>query len=284
VRFGRNPRPLDTPLPSGSSCLERVACGLLSLRRLPTPIAHVSLDAAGFDPTRFALLARVREIDDGVRVLLPNDSVTIPLNGNSNAKYTVVPVTPIAQAGELQLVSRQGEATAARHWLLMSASSHHIDGFGQVILVCLGVASLLLLVHRLIDRLTQSQSIPRLSNERALALGLNAVLTLLLARLIIGARVTYFPPFSAAGVNTAVGLWVAVAVVTSGLLSWSRWAPLVLGFFHTLAEQRSLKPGTMLTVVRATVTQAAPPAEQRAIGANLAMLLFPIVLLSMVSI
>src|SRR6185312_11760693 len=66
------------------------------------------------------------------------------------------------------------------------------------------------------------------SDERWLSLGVTAILALLLTRVVIGARVAFFAPFLKRSIETAIGMWVAIAIVTVGLLSWSAWVPPLL--------------------------------------------------------
>jgi hypothetical protein len=94
--FIRNPRALDTPLPTGVSCRQGVACGAISLRRLPPPVAHVALDFAGFDPTRFGMLGKVRQDGDGFTVVLPRQAYRVERGG---ARPVAIPVTPLASLG-----------------------------------------------------------------------------------------------------------------------------------------------------------------------------------------
>lgn len=61
--------------------------------------------------------------------------------------------------------------------------------------------------------------------ERAIALGLTALLGLVMTRAIIGARVAFFDPFLSRGIETAVGLCAAILVVVVGLLTWPAWLP-----------------------------------------------------------
>ena len=239
VRFVRNPRPLDSPLPSGDSCTQGVACGLLSLRRLPTPVSHIALDGAGLDPSRFALIARLVDSPGGVRVVLPQGSVTVPLGGSSDAGPTAVPVTDLTRIGEPD--PGPTEPRARGPWLLLSASSNYVDDAGVLLLVCLGVTALLFLTAQLVGASADAGASAATPRERFLALGLNAILALLLTRLIIGARLTFFEPFLSAGLDTAIGLWVAVSVVTLGLLSWSAWAPRLLKWGRALDLQGRLR-------------------------------------------
>ena len=93
--FIRNPRALDTPLPTGVSCRAGVACGAISLRRLPPPVAHVALDFAGFDPTRFGMLGKVQQDDDGFTVVLPRQAYRVERGAS---RPVAIPVTSLSEA------------------------------------------------------------------------------------------------------------------------------------------------------------------------------------------
>src|SRR5205807_1955603 len=72
-------------------------------------------------------------------------------------------------------------------------------------------------------------------------------------RVIIGARVAFFAPFLQRSIETAVGMWVAIAIVAVGLLSWSAWLPLLLcGARNVLAGQIALRT-VAWTLVRVPV-------------------------------
>jgi hypothetical protein len=271
VRFVRNPRPLDSPLPSGDSCTPGVACGLLSLRRLPMPVAHIALDAAGLDPSRFALLARLEDSGDGVKVVLPRDSVMMPLRGEEAEQPVAIPVVDLRTLGSPP--RRVGDPLPASQWVLMSASSNYVDDAGVLALVCLGVTGLLLLLAQLVGASAGRQALVESPREGFLALGLNAVLALLLARLIIGARVTFFSPYLPAGLDTAIGMWVAIAVVTLGLISWSVWAPPSLKLARALVLQRSVRWSTLSVAARAAFGTQPRPEGPRRIGRALLLVL-----------
>lgn len=233
--FVRNPRALDTPLPTGVSCRDGVACGAISLRRLPPPVAHVSLDFAGFDPTRFGLLGRVQQDDDGFTVVLPRHAYRVERGAS---RPIAIPVTALS---ELAATTRAGSGTS-RYWVLLSASGTFGDDMPTIALIGLGLALLLAAIFSVVKA-----SMPRVStvdeaDERWLSLGVTAILALLLTRVIIGARVAFFAPFLQRSIETAVGMWVAIAIVVVGLLSWSAWAPLLLtGARNVLSGQIALR-------------------------------------------
>jgi hypothetical protein len=113
--FIRNPRALDTPLPTGVSCRAGVACGAISLRRLPPPVAHVALDFAGFDPARFGMLGKVQQDDDGFTVVLPRQAYRVERGA---ARPVAIPVTSLSEAPQNVSETR----ALNRFWVLLSAS------------------------------------------------------------------------------------------------------------------------------------------------------------------
>src|SRR5207247_4702728 len=52
----------------------------------------------------------------------------------------------------------------------------------------------------------------------------------------------FFAPFLQRSIQTAVGMWVAIAIVVVGLLSWSAWMPpLLTGARNALAGQTAFR-------------------------------------------
>jgi hypothetical protein len=236
--FIRNPRPLDTPLPAGMSCRDGAACGAISLRRLPPPVAHIALDFAGFDPNRFGMLGRVEEEGDGVNVVLARQTYHLE---RGSRRPVAIPVTPLQPA-----VSLASNAVMARHanryWVLLDASGTFGDDSWTILLIGLGLALLLWAIYSGVRASSPSGAALEPRDERWLTLGATAVIALLLARLIIGARVKFFSPYLERALDTAVGLWVAIAIVVVGLLSWSAWLPPLLANARALlGGQRSLR-------------------------------------------
>ena len=232
--FTRNPRPPDSPLPAGVNCPPNAACGALSLRRLPAPIAHVSLDEVGFDATRFGLLGMLASDADGVVLSLPRQSIRIP---KGSQRPTAVPV--------VRLDSTQRDASAApgqpRSWVLLSASGALGDESVKLWLIGGGLSLLLIAVSVGVAKTRITPRIDSPRDEHVIGVGITAILGLLVARLIIGARVAFFPPFLSRGIETAVGMWVAVALVTLALLSWAEWMPaLLVRARHALNGRASL--------------------------------------------
>lgn len=216
ILFDRNPRRLDTPLPVGLSCPESTACGAISLRRLPPPVAHVALDHAGFDPARVGLLGMLRISDDGYDVVLPRGAYRIE---RGRERPVAVPVT--------SLPDDDAPESAARFVLL--GATGQSDTMAQVIGIGIGLMLLLGAIHFVVRALTiRGFARPSRTEERAIAAGLAALLGLVLTRVTVGARVAFFDPFLERGIETAVGLCAAMAVVVVGLLTWKTWLPSLL--------------------------------------------------------
>jgi len=228
VRFVTTPRVLDIALPAAGECDEGVACGALSLRPLPPPIGHISLASAGLDTARFAFLAKLRTAGSGLAVALGQEEVVVP----RGTGLTAVPVDSIErEEGQ----ARRPTARPSR-WLLLSAANNSLNGVWQLVLVAVGLVVLLLTVHELVLTVGVSTIRGGAVTESALALGLSALLALLTTRVVVGARVTFFPPENPAGLDTAIGMFVAIAIATLGLLLWDRWVPHLLGGTHALVS------------------------------------------------
>lgn len=246
--FVRGPRPLDTPLPTGVTCRDGVACGAISLRRLPPPIAQVALDFAGFDPNKFGMLGRLTQDASGYSVVLPRHIYHV----ERGAKRPVaIPVETLPN-----VASSKPNA----FWVLVSASGNFGDDTIAIVLIGLGLALLLFAAYEgIASSASGTPGIDRF-DERWLTLGVVAILAMLLTRVVVGARVAFFAPFLERSIQTAVGLWVATGIVAVGLLSWSAWVPpLLAGASQTLAGKTSLAnlargvgrlPGKLIAAIR----------------------------------
>lgn len=232
--FVRNPRPLDTPLPTGVSCRDGVACGAISLRRLPPPVAQVTLDFAGFDPEKFGMLGRVEQDNRGYAVVLPRHVYRVE---RGVRRPVAIPVRSFAS-----LAATSANDNRTPFWILLSASGTFGDDMLTVLLIGLGLFFLLAAVYEGIAASTPSASAVDHFDERWLSLGVVAILALLLTRVIVGARVAFFAPFLQRSIQTAVGMWVAIGIVAVGLLSWSAWLPPMLtAARNALGGQSSLR-------------------------------------------
>ena len=233
--FVRNPRALDTPLPTGVSCRAGVACGAISLRRLPPPVAQVALDFAGFDPNRFGMLGKVKQDDDGFTVVLPRAVYRVERGA---PRPVAIPVTSLSEMTSTVRDAR----TPNRFWLLLSASGTFGDDMPTIFFIGIGLALVLAAIYTGIQASMPGASPLTRDDERWLSLGITAILALLLTRVIIGARVAFFAPFLRRSIETAVGMWVAIAIVAVGLLSWSAWMPPLLTVArNALAGQIALR-------------------------------------------
>ena len=242
--FIRNPRALDTPLPTGVSCRVGVACGAISLRRLPPPVAHVALDFAGFDPARYGMLGKVQQDGDGFTVVLPRQAYRVERGA---ARPVAIPVTSLSAGPHLASETRSPN----KFWVLLSASGTFGDDMPTIVFIGVGLALLLAAIYTGVQASMPGASPVSRDDERWLSLGIAAILSLLLTRVIIGARVAFFAPFLRRSIETAVGMWVAIAIVAVGLLSWSAWVPALLtGARNALSGQIALRR-LVASIVRA---------------------------------
>ena len=260
--FVRNPRPMDTPLPTGVSCQEGVACGAISLRRLPPPVAHVALDFAGFDPHRFGLLGRVQQDGRGFTVVLARQSYRVERGA---PRPVAIPVTALRQNDDGRPgVSLAGESRGpGKNWVLLAASGAFGDDMSTIVLVGIGLALVLAAIYAGVQAATAGGRALPVYDERWLCLGVTAVLALLLTRVIIGARVAFFAPFLARGIDTAVGMWVAIAIVVVGLLSWPAWVPPLLTGARAISNGQISLRRLVIGLVRLPVVAARGASSRR---------------------
>jgi hypothetical protein len=227
ILFNRNPRPMDTPLPVGISCDAGAACGALSLRRLPPPVAHIALDYAGFDSERFGLIGMLRLARNGYEVMLPRRTYYVERGAS---RPVAVPVAPLESDANGRAPRDPDDQS---RWILLAASGGG-DNVLEVLQIGGGLALLLFALQSAVRRVPISDSRPLTdAQERAIAVGLVALLGLVLTRVIVGARVAFFDPFLDRGMETAVGLCTAITIVSVGLLTWARWLPPLLATAHS---------------------------------------------------
>src|SRR5215475_2543560 len=139
VFFVRNPRPLDTPLPAGINCPPNAACGAISLRRLPPPVAHIALDDAGFDTDRFGLLGILARDETGITIRLPSESYHVDRSGD---RPVAVPVRISTDT-----TSPRSVHGAASYWVLLGASGAFGGELSAIVLIGVGLGLLLLAVR-----------------------------------------------------------------------------------------------------------------------------------------
>lgn len=259
IRFNRHPRPVETPLPAGVNCPVGSACGAISLRRLPPPIPHIALDQAGFDPERFGLVGSLRALSGGYEVVLPKETYRI---GFGNQRPTAVPVSPLG------LSTGSASEAAGEHqsrWILLEAAGQQATIIKAAI-IGIALAALLFSIQGTVRTVALQKSAPlSLPQERAIGIGLTALLGLVLTRVTVGARVTFFDPFLDRGIGTAVGLCVAIAVVAVGLLTWPAWLPRFIASAHSafggqLSARRAILDIGLWT--RDVFSQAAKPSRR----------------------
>lgn len=217
--FRRNPRPLNTPLPAGVNCSREAACAALSLRPLPAPISYVWLGHAGFSPSSHGLLGRLRETEVGFTVVLPRDTIAVLATDH---RPTAIPVDTS------DWEERSGSGTRANRWVLLSAETRVAQQGWTMPLVSIGVALLLLCFYRVVGGADFRVLAASTLQERFLSLGISAVLMLLLARTVVGIRVASFDPYLDRALETVVGMWIAIPLVTVSLVLWTRWVPALL--------------------------------------------------------
>ena len=242
--FDRMPRRLDTPLPAGENCEPNAACSVLSNRPLPAPISYVSLAQAGFPTSRFGLLARLEGRESGFDVVLPRDSIHVDATA---VRAAAVPVQALDSTGRSLMNG------STRHWVLLSAASGIADGMPKLLALAVGVALLIGAFYTAVSSVDFRVSSISLPQQRAVGLGITAMLGLLLTRTIIGARVTFFAPYLDRGIETVVGMWLAITVVVAALLAWEHWAPVTIDFAESARHGRS---GTQLRHLTTTILGA----------------------------
>lgn len=227
VLFSRNPRPLDTPLPVGVSCAAGAACGAISLRRLPPPVAHIALDHAGFNPDRFGLLGMLRAVPSGYEVVLPRG--TYRVNRGRELDPVAIPVSQLDKA-------LSSEGNCLRCVLLRATGTG--DDIWRVVPLALGIIILLISLRFIVGRVAPAGLHLTVRQQQAIMAGMVALLGLILTRLVVGARVALFDPFLERSLETAVGLCVAIAVVIVGLLASPSWLPAFLTAGRMIVARR----------------------------------------------
>jgi hypothetical protein len=211
VEFSRRPRVRSFPLTAASSCTPGAACNVVGLRRLPPPVEQILLSEGGLDSTRFTLFGRFLAADGSVWFVSDSNRIAISSDGHGSW-LPAERVRPI-----------RGAPSA---FVRVSAARNSVANPVQVFFISAGLTSLLLAMFFAIRAgLTEGTVKVGALAERPFALALLALLSLALARLVLGLRVTVFAPFNSLGVSTAVGLWVSLATAVGALLTWTLWYP-----------------------------------------------------------
>ena len=182
-----------------------------------------------------ALLGKVQQDDGGFTVVLPRQAYRVERGA----------ARPV---GDSRHVAREATQNVSetrapnRFWVLLSASGTFGDDMPTIGFIGLGLALLLAAIYTGVQASMPGASPVSRDDEKWLSLGIAAILALLLTRVIIGARVAFFAPFLRRSIETAVGMWVAIAIVAVGLLSWSAWVPALLtSARNALAGQIALR-------------------------------------------
>ena len=260
--FGRLPRPMNNPIPVGNNCEIGAACAVLSIRPLPAPISYLSLGSGGFSATRFGLFGRLVEREDGYDVVLPRDTAHVRID---DERATAVPVQSFDTSGRVPTASANAPS---RHWVLLSASTGIAEGLGTLLAIAVGIALLVWAFYRVIAAVPFRIATLPLDQQRTIGLAITALLALLLARTIVGARVTFFEPFNDRGIETMIGMWIAVTTVSGGLLAWRYWAPPAIGMISRLELREVARTFTSWRRARQELARATSYARARSNNAR----------------
>ena len=248
--FGRLPRPLNNPITVGNNCESGAACAVLSIRPLPAPISYLSLGSGGFSATRFGLFGRLVEREDGYDVVLPRDTAHVRID---DERPTAIPVQAFDTSGSVPVASAN---TPSRYWVLLSASTGIAEGLATLVAIAVGIALLVWAFYRVIAAVPFRIATLPLDQQRTIGLAMTALLALLLARTIVGARVTFFEPFNDRGIETMIGMWIAVTTVSGGLLTWRYWVPQAIGVISRLEVREIARTLRSLRRLRQALARA----------------------------
>ena len=184
VEFLRRPKKRLLPLTATSACPAGSACNIVSLKRVPPPSPQFLLSEGGLDSSRFELFGRLAFDENTVWYI--GDATRVAVSGEEGgtaitAKRIGAAASKKASQAAVILIARRGSLSAS--W--------------DVLKVAVGVFCILMCLFGMIRMvLAQGSGFSRAIDERPLALAINGLLALGLARLILGTRVTAFPPFA----------------------------------------------------------------------------------------
>ena len=91
---------------------------------------------------------------------------------------------------------------------------------------------------------------------------LNLATVLLGVRLVLGLRDAYAPPYHERGADTAVGLWLTLAVMVPALLGWQTWAPALIEWIHRIERRLAWYLRLPLHRMSRHASVPTPPVEQ----------------------
>jgi hypothetical protein len=267
IEFVRRPKGRRFPLTAAGACPLAAACNIASLKRVPLPSSQLLLSEGGLDSTRFELFGRLSSEQSGVWYFSGDARTAISEREPGTwllAKRLGPTIDKKAPLAAINLIARRGPISAS--W--------------DILLVAAGVVCSLFYLYFLVRAaVARGTAFAGSIDERTLAVAVNGLLALALARLILGIRVDVFPPFAARGVETAIGLWISFEVAMTALLLWRSWFP-ILAQWHsqgTAAVAREFISWLKVRQVRSQTRRANPRAR---FGWLLALSLFVFALIS----
>ena len=266
VEFMRRPKKRLLPLTAADACPAGSACNIVSLKRVPPPSPQFLLSEGGLDSSRFQLFGRLTFDENTVWYV--SNAARIPVSSAEGG--TAIPAERIGVASA---------GSKARAAIILIARRGSLSASWDVLKVAVGVSCILLCLFGMIrGALAQGKGFSRSIDERPLALALNGLLALAVARLILGTRVTTFPPFAMRGVATAIGLWVSIAIAMVLIVRWRSW------YGHVSVWCQSGTRTVARDVARAIKTAKPVSSEDaRAVSWSLAALAVALVLLGLSS-
>lgn len=222
--FVSRPDSSVSPLPGAVACPPRVACGIISNRALPPPVAFISLSHAGVDSTRYDLLARIERSGREARL--------IRLNAQPGRLQHSIPLR-LGERTDLPLDAPETAPPAGVIVQLRNVSELGTEFYKRIVqvlavLVIWSTAAFVLLrsnpvrwvlgLPRTWVEHGHPQSRPHNfpdTEERRTARAafwsvLYGILILASLRLVLGYRATMAEPNSSRGDITALGLWLAL--------------------------------------------------------------------------
>lgn len=212
VEFVRGPRPLIVPVTAVGSCAPTVACNVLSLRQLPPPTSFVFLGEAGPDTSRFGLLARVSQSGDSVALHLADRTLAIPLSWADAPALVPVPVVALAP----------GQTSRTGIHVLLGATRSVLGTSGTAFRAALAISLLLLgsilSLSKIANAVGSSDGRGSLLGQPLLLVA-GGVISLCLARSVLGLRVALYAPFADNVAAASLGLWPVMAALLPLLLA-----------------------------------------------------------------
>lgn len=209
IRFLQRPSPRGAPLPPQELCSTGIACGIVSTRPMPPPVARFDLGHAGLDTTNFDFVGRLAGAGDSTELVGPR--------GRYSLRYEQV----LSFAAVPRLAGGPHAGVLLR---LHRATASDLLSFALTLVALFGLAvGLALFLSDDPDFRARASATSRYSRG---AWGLVFAVTLLLGlRLALGMRAAYAPPYYERTADSAIGMWVSVALLVAALARWPLWAP-----------------------------------------------------------